>query len=126
MLTYIIYVRIYTPKVETLRLRKPPLQRVRHDFVEYACYSSIAPRIRSLSSLANGKFHGDQSRGAFRAILQELTECLLGWGRCRGQMTGVPAGENRIKLPKSASAEKLAQASNGKVKMADRTRLLFH
>jgi hypothetical protein len=41
-------------------------------------------------------------------------------------MTGVPAGENRIKLPKSASAEKLAQASNGKVKMANRTRLLFH
>jgi hypothetical protein len=116
---------VYTLKRRYFTFTEATSSLVRHDFIEYACYSSIALRIRSLSSSASGKFHGDQSRGAFRAILQELTECLLRWVVDRSQMTGVPAGENRIKLPKSASAEKLDQASNGNVKMANRTRLLF-
>src|SRR3979490_1019056 len=77
---YIYYICSYMhSKSRYFTLTEATSSLVRHDFVEYACYSSIAPRIRSLSSSANGKFHGDQSRGAFRAILQELTECLLRW-----------------------------------------------
>ena len=73
---------------------------------EYTCYSSRAPRIRSLSSSTMASCPW---RSISRSLLSHFARidrifASVG-GRGRSQMTpGVSNGENRIKLPKSASS----------------------